>query len=115
MSWLQNGDLEVLLKLVLKDENRRCVILAKGIITASGYWPSFICTLEPVPELGCPANVQEKWPRSWRLCKERFLSRHLSSLEQSPSGLSILKPGDPVVENPCFHCRRHRFSPWSGK
>ena len=51
MSWLQNGDLEVLLKLVLKDENRRCVILAKGIITASGYWPSFICTLEPVLEL----------------------------------------------------------------
>ena len=66
-SWLQNGDLEVLLKLVLKDENRRCVILAKGIITASGYWPSFICTLEPVPELGYPANVQEKRPRSWRL------------------------------------------------
>ena len=23
-------------------------------------------------------------------------------------------PGDPVVKNPCFHCREHGFNPWSG-
>ena len=23
-------------------------------------------------------------------------------------------PGGPVVKTPCFHCRGHRFNPWSG-
>ena len=23
-------------------------------------------------------------------------------------------PGGPVVRTPCFHCREHRFNPWSG-
>ena len=23
-------------------------------------------------------------------------------------------PGAPVVKTPCFHCRGHRFNPWSG-
>ena len=23
-------------------------------------------------------------------------------------------PGGPVVKTPCFHCRGHRFDPWSG-
>ena len=43
-------------------------------------------------------------PRVW-------VSGCLMDKDEDPRDL----PGGPVVKTACFHCKGHRFNPWSGK
>ena len=43
-----------------------------------------------------------------------FVIAHCSNIVMTALKLLWEFPGGPVVRTPCFHCRGHRFDPWSG-
>ena len=83
----------------------------------------------PLPPMPLPPSVSyhELWPvlrcNSWTaslthlltcLASIRIWGQLLTGVNTKPIVMRAL-PGHPVVATLCFHCRGHRFDPWSGK
>ena len=72
-----------------------------------------------------PAQI-ELSPRKWMILREAAAAGDFSDSAGCKNALRVKRetkirtvswnlPGGPVVKTLCFHCREHKFDPWSGE
>ena len=98
--------------------------LPHGTCTKPGVAVRLNLTLLHIPEGGNPpSSVHISDPthdRCWGMGGGCWQSKHgfqNGDLGRGAAAIQIYSedlPGGPVVRTLCFHCREHRFDPWSG-